>query len=344
MKQMKKYLTLLLAAAMLVTMTACGSVGKWIMKTDDLEVPVGVYTMYESVYYQYAKYYVSDSSKSPLKQDIKKDENTTVTGAQWIQENATDTVRKMVAVARECARLNLTLTDNDQKAIKENVESAWDSNSATYEKVGVSKASLTFIYENNTYNEKLFNYLYGEKGTDPVTDADVKAYFEKTYTDLDYFTVSLLDSNSKKLSDEEKAKIKTELDALAGEINSGAKTFEQAVTAYNKAHSNANVTGKSNTVIVGNTFSEAIATEITDCTEGKAIVASTDYYMYFISKNRIADASEEYLKTNLDSLRHEMKDTDFSDYVQKVLEGLSISVNSAAVNKYTPKWVENKTK
>ena len=137
---------------------------------------------------------------------------------------------------------------------------------------------------------------------------------------------------------------KAELDALAGEINSGAKTFEQAVTAYNKVHSNANVTGKSNTVIVGNTFSEAIAKEITDCTEGKAIVASTDYYMYFISKNRIADASEEYLKTNLDSLRHEMKDTDFSDYVQKVLEGLSISVNSAAVNKYTPKWVENKTK
>ena len=73
MKQMKKYLTLLLAAAMLVTMTACGSVGKWIMKTDDLEVPVGVYTMYESVYYQYAKYYVSDSSKSPLKQDLQSD-------------------------------------------------------------------------------------------------------------------------------------------------------------------------------------------------------------------------------------------------------------------------------
>lgn len=340
MKQMKKYLTFLLAAAMLFTMTACGSVGKWIVQIDGTEVPVGVYNLYESIYYQYSVYYVSDSSKSPLKQEIKKDDDTTVTGAQWIQENALSTVKNMVAVERECARLGLTLTENEQALVKENVASSWDSNGATYEKIGVGKASLTYVYQNGQYNEKLFDYLYGENGTDAVMESAIAQYFEQNYTDLNYFTVSLIGSDGKTISDDEKAKIKTELEQLSDQINSGAKTFDQVVADYNKAHSSATVTGNSRTVIVGDAFSEAIATAINDCPEGKAAVASTDYYMYFISKNRIADVKESYLAENLSTLRHEMKDDAFAEYVSDVMDQLTMTINDAAVNKYTPKWIE----
>ena len=343
MKHTKKLLAALLAALMVFGLTSCGSVGKWIAKTDSIEVPVGAYLLNEGMYYQYSVYYVSDSSKSPLKQEIKVDDNTTQTGAEWVQSNAMTAVKNMVAVLSECQKLNITLTDDEAAAIKENVDTTWDSSSATYEKIGIAKSSVRFIYEFNKLNEKLFDAKYGPNGSSAVKDSELKSYFEEKYTSVEYFTVSLKGSDGKALSDDEQAKIKTELEKLGDQYSSGT-SFDDVTAAYNKAHSDATVTANSRIAIASNVFSTDVVKAIDDCKEGKATVVSTSNYMYLIAKHKIADETADYLKENATTLRHELKDSDYKADLEEAAKALTITENDAAVKKYSARWIEKNIK
>ena len=342
MKQIKKVLALLLAIVMLFAMTSCNSVGNWILKTENMELPVGAYIMYESTYYQYAIYYVPDYTKSPLDQEIKLEDDKKATGAEWIKTTSLDAVKSMLAVFEECNRLGIALTENEKKVIKDAVEDDWAAREQAYELLGIAKSTSQKMSEYSKLDQKLFAYYYGENGTEAVTKKDITEYFEENYASVDFFRVSIMKDSTNKLSEDEIETIRKELDQLADRVNNGSRTMEKIVEDYNKQHSSAKVSLTSNIVVLENTYAEDLVKKMEECDEEEAIVFEEGNYLYLFSRNKIEDETEEYLKENEDALRHEMKDEAYYEYIDKTIEALDITINEAAVNKYSPKWIERK--
>ncbi|MBQ9083264.1 MAG: hypothetical protein IJY28_07180 [Clostridia bacterium] len=345
MKQIKKMLAVLLVLVLMLAMTSCsGSVGKWIARSANTEVPVGAYLMYESVYYQYATYYVSDYTKSPLKQDIttgEGDEKETLTGAEWIKKQTMDIITNAITVYEECNRLGITLTDAEKDIVLDDAATMWEQNSAAYKQVGVGQKSLEYMYEYNELYTKLFDSIYGEKGTTPVKNDELKKYVTENYDSVHYFSVSLKDSNSKALSKEEQNKIEDELEALGEKLNSGEK-FEKIVAEYNKAHEKATVTASHKIGVMEDQFASDLYKKLDKCEPGTAVVVEYSDYMYLLYREKIEDAVDEYLEDNADTIRHEMKDEEYTKYLEEAEKKLSIEINDAAVEKYSPKWIENR--
>lgn len=343
MKQMKKLLAVLLLMVMLVSMTSCSpTVGKWIARSEHAEVPVGVYLVYENLYYQQAFYYVDDYTKSPLKQEVELEDKTTMTGAEWIKKNALDVITNSAAVYSECIRLGVTLTEAERELLEDEAATAWESNADAYELIGVGQNSLEYMYEYNKLSDKLFDHIYGEKGTTPVTKEELVKHFEEKYDSVDYFMVSLKDADGNKLSKADQNAIEDELEVLAAQLNSGSVKFEDVVAQYNKAHEKATVTATNRIGQLDSVFTSTIATQLKKCAQGEAVVLEYSDYMYLMFRNKISDKTEEYLKENGDALRHELKDEDYTKYLEDVEKKVVLEINDAAVKKYSPKWMENR--
>lgn len=342
MKQTKKVLAVLLAIVMLLSMTSCGSVGKWVARSENTEVPVGAYLMYESMYYQYASYYVEDYTKSPLKQTVELEDKTKMTGAEWIKKNALDVIYNAITVMEECKRLGVTLTQNEQDLIQEEAASTWETNVDSYELIGVGKNSLEYMHRYNKLSEKLFNYYYGEGGPKAVSKDELKKHFEEKYDSVDYFSVSLKDADGKTLPKADQNAIEDELEKLAEQLNAGGVDFDTVVAAYNAEHKDSTVKATNQTGELESVFATELANKLKKCKQGEAIVVEYSSKMFLLYRAKIETKTEEYLKENEDALRHELKDEEYTKYLEKAEESMKIVLNNEAIDKYSPKWIEKR--
>ena len=53
-----------------------------------------------------------------------------------------------------------------------------------YKSIGVSKQTLTKIEENQAFSEAILLATYDTKGTNPVSEDEIKAYFSDNYVFL----------------------------------------------------------------------------------------------------------------------------------------------------------------
>ena len=338
MKLTKKVAAAVLAILMAFSATACSNVGSWAVKTDSKEIPVGVYIAYLQSAYSSAYYMTEDTTKSPIGQTVTVDDEK-IDAEQWIKDQAMDSSKNLLTVMELCDAANITLSDSEQSAINESVDSAWDSNSASYEKLGIAKTSLKELYQFSKLSEKYFDSLYGANGSSAVSDAEVKEYFTKNYSSIKYFSVSLKDSSNNALGTEDQQKIETELNGIKDTYEAGEKTFAEIVDEYNAKHSSATVKMTENIAVLSNSYSEDFYKNLTNVKPGKAAVFTYGSYMYVVAMYDI-EKETDYLKNNAAKIRHAMKDTEYTELVKTEMGKRTFTVNDAAQNKYSPSWME----
>lgn len=338
MKLMKKIAVAVLAMLMAVSATACSNVGSWIVKTDSREIPVGVYIAYLQSAYASAYYMTDDVTASPIGQTVTVD-GEKVDAETWIKDQALDSAEKLLTVMDLCDAAKITLTDEEQSAINESVDTVWDSNSSSYEKLGIAKNSLKELYQFSKLSEKHFDSLYGANGTSAVSDSEVKDYFTKNYSSIKYFAVSLKDSSGKTLGTEDQQKIESELNNVKDSYEKGDKTFSEIVDEYNAKHTSAKVNMAENITVLSKSYAEDFYKNLTNVKAGKAAVFTNGNYMYVVAMYDI-EKETDYLENNASSIRHAMKDTEYTELIETEKNSRTFTVNEAAQNKYSPSWME----
>lgn len=336
MKKVRRTLALFLAAALIVSLTACNNVGGWIMKTEDnSEVPVGAYII--NLYNEFwtAKSKVSDTSASPLGQTIEEKQ-----GDQWIKDQALKDTERIATVLNKCKELDVTLTDDEKKTLQSSVDNTWDSYGETYEKMGVSKDSLKYYNEYSKLTNKLFEKIYGAGGSSALTDAEVKEYFEKNYVSFKYLPVSLTNDSGTEFSQEDKDKVKANLQTYLDSYMSGTKTFSEIEKDYNAEHANATITGKEViTDLENSTLADEIKEAVKDTEAGKGTIVISNKTMYLILKYDITKEST-YLTDNRTSVMYSMRGEEFDKMLEDEVSKVKYELNDGAVNKYSPSWIE----
>ena len=339
---MKKVAAAVLVALVVFSATACSNVGSWIVKTDSREISVGVYIAYQQSAYSNAYYMTDDTTKSPIGQTVTVNSEK-VDAQKWIKDQALESAEKLLTVLNLCDSAKISLTAEEQSAINESVDTAWDSNGTSYEKLGIAKTSLRELYQFSKLSEKHFESIYGASGTKAVSDADVKDYFTKNYSSIKYFSVSLKDSSGNALGTEDQQKIEAELNTIKDTYEKGEKTFSEIVDEYNTKHSSATVKITENVGVLSNSYSEDFYKNLTSVQAGKAAVFTYGTNMYIVAMYDITKETD-YLTKNASTIRHTMKDSEYSELIASEKGKLTFTVNEAAQNKYSPSWMEKNSK
>jgi hypothetical protein len=346
-KSFKKAAAALLALVMTVSTTACSADKSWAMKSDSLTVPIGAYIYFLYNSYQSASSTVTDTTKPLLQQQVDGQNAET-----WIKDQALTHTKMLYVLNDKMKELKITLTADETKYISSTTDSQWEQQSSTLEKYGISKSSFNLAYADYyTKYQKVFEATYGKGGSKAVSDADLKAYFEKNYTDFAFIYQSLysIESNgsSKTLTAAEGNDIKKKFDAYAADVSSGKKTLEQAADDYKtSAKLTASPYQAATQSLASSTLPTELITLLKSMKNGEVKTAEISGTYIVVQKNDVTKKSTEQLGTadGRNTVLFEMKSKEYSDAMEKEAKAYTkAQVNQAAIDSYKPAMFETAT-
>lgn len=339
MNRIKKIVCLLLVVIMMFAMSACGKAGKWIAKTSEIELPVGLYIYYLAEYYEYASYLVEDTSKSPLSQNVvytdEDDKEVRKNAAEWIEEMTLNTCRVILSILTECEKKGITLTVEELDKVREAAKNEWNNYGTSLEQYGISKSSIEFLYRYNTLLEKYYDSLFGPEGSEKVvTDAEVKTFFEEKYSHIEYFSYYL---GSNTTNSDYDSMVQYAKD-LAAQVSAGTITISKALEKYNAAYSDTKTLTDEH-VQTEKDYQEDFYKNFINLPSGSCVSFTFDNYAYIVYKHDIKEDSE-YFDENLAYIRRQMYSDEFNELLKTMEENLVFESNAKAIKKYSAKWFE----
>ena len=127
---------------------------------------------------------------------------------------------------------NISLTIGEKAAISEKVNSYWQIYKAYYEKIGITKETLTKVFTIDVYRDKLLLAYYGEGGTEEIPVSRLYASFRTNYIVFQaitgYFTETDENGKTVRIPQTEIESLVLRFQSMADVVNSGEKTMEEA--------------------------------------------------------------------------------------------------------------------
>lgn len=371
MKPTVKIGSLLLAVVMALSAvfaTGCSMSKEWSYKTSDKELAIGVYIYCLDLAYQQAQTKAKElddydgTNDKWLDLEITDDDGNTAVARQWIKDDAQKKCLNFLAVEKGMKDEGASVDEATQQAADEQAKTYWNVGqyanygyimpmSKELEPYGISFDSFRYCTSQYSVNySALFAKLYGEGGSQEVSDSELEDYFIENYVDYSYIPVQLYEASTDEagestnvaLSDEKIADYTAELEGYVKDINDG-KSYDDVVSAYTEKHELSQSPAVDNTeqlesVSAGDQIKDALK----DLGNNKAVTVKVGEgdtgMLYLVYKRNSADSAKDYLEseTNRAGVLNTMKKDDFEDYLKKIVEDLDYEKNSA-VDGYDPK-------
>ena len=276
MRNFTKMLCVVLALIVALSVTSCSLNHQYSYKTDDVELPIGVYIYYLQTAYNEAQTLAQksdkydseagtyDGEKSFLKLEITDDDGNTAVAEDWIKDKADEYMNQAVAVYYEYNKLGATIDEAELAEYRTSYKDYWDNGysyygyqqpalSQSYEPYGIGFDSFFEVAVTlNLMSDAVFKAEYAVDGPMAVTDEETHKYYEENYTSYHYFSANLYTTSEEPTTDEdgnettetvttpmteaEIAAITASFDGYAADVN-GGKAFSEALEKYNTDYS-----------------------------------------------------------------------------------------------------------
>lgn len=209
------------------------------MQVNDTVYEMGDYLayMFETINSDYQLYmyyaYYGYGSKDIADQTFtygEGDDAQTLSLDEYVKQLTKDTIIRQEAVEELMKKYKIEWNDELLKTAEENLD---ELKPDAYLHLGFNNTRYANMYKAVTLNEtSLFKGLYDDGGIKEVSDADERAWFDKHYFSYKTIEISLVDSDSKELSDAEVAKIQTQLNGYLNVYNQNGKNGNAFDVAY----------------------------------------------------------------------------------------------------------------
>lgn len=290
MKFLKKAAVAVVALAVLATalLSAGCSTPKVAMTVDGTDYTTGEYLAY--LYNSFYQIYVNQSlyyydlygggsydvwNETYTYDDEDKTEYDLV---GYIKRSAQDSIIRQVAIMRLMDENGITLSDEDQKTIADELAAMKKD---AYLEYGFNNDSYARMFREYNFNERtLFYALYGEGGKKAVAADEIRKYFDDNYLSYKIISFPLKNAEGKDLSEAEIKKIGEDLNGYLKKFTDGA-TFDEVIAQYKKdteaASSTATTTttGNGTTTTTAATTTEATTTTAAETTTEAATTTTT---------------------------------------------------------------------
>lgn len=226
MKKINRFAAAALAFAMATTAAGCSAPGaitigngtKYALTVDGYEVPAGIFINNEINAYRTAMYQIAMTNNSiPTFEEMKKLHIGTMEAEDWIQEEATETCKRFVAIEKEFDKIGGQLTQEEEDEITNYIKSL---DKEFTEENGIGEESL-LIAQRNTYKQNyLFKHYYGIDSERGCSEDELKQYFSDNTARIKYIAIKTTDADGAALSEDEKRELDNMIDDYIKEINS----------------------------------------------------------------------------------------------------------------------------
>lgn len=330
-------MALLLAGSMAIGMTGCSDTS-WAAECDGMRMPAGVYI--NNVIGAYTEA-VSSLSSNANPDNLWKN---TVDGTDihvWIGSRTQQNVRSYFAVEKKFEEMGLTMDDATRSEAEATAEMQWSYYQSLYEDNGISWESFRTSIVNSYKSNMIFEAIYGEGGSEEVSEQDLLKTFNDEYASIDAIFFTLTANSEGTAATQESidaAAVKAEdyrVRLLNGEnIGKLAKEYsdEQAAAAGEEVTDEA-VSTSALIPYEGSGYPDSFISAIKSAPKGIPTVVSEDTYVCLVVVNDVTIDSDEFLENEAYVL-YQMKQEEYEARVIEWANVLDVTFNEDAVKRY----------
>lgn len=257
--------------------------------------------------------------------------NTDITGTGSVygvtmRDSALDQMEEYYLVEANAEELGVTLSEEDESAIADTVQSFLEANdSKTLKAMTADEATVTHVLELITLQQRVHEYF----GTTIDTNVDPEEANQKKISYVLDSTAGTTDEdgNTVELTDEEKAQKKSDMEALLAEVKESGD-LSAAAEAYSLTVTPATY-GKDDETLDENVY--AAAEQLSDGEYSDVIESDNGYYVVYMESTSDADATQN----KIDSIISDRTDEAYSAWIDPLKEAAEINVNDKNVEKLT---------
>ncbi len=369
MSVFKKVTAATLSAAMMLSLSSCGKESTWAARINDYEVRAGIFIDYQmNAYYEAMDFLAEDQTEKELLKGTIEEKAT----KDWINDKATNSMQRFVAIEQKFAELGLSFENNEEQIAANYVKQMWDYYSSVYEGFGIGNQSLLDIYTNGYKENSLFDYYYGKNGEKEISEQEIIDYIYGNYAKINYIEMPLKDGEGNLLKSDGKAEMLEMANSYIDRAKNG-ENFDVLVAEFKKYYDDKVAAAAPSSETSNNDLNDALAIEgintdstdeTADTTEevvdnstvigkdtsnpNQAVVDKIfsgevkfgDYFVveldevYYVVYFMDILAVEGYLDEVDSAARHAIKDEEFQAFIDELVAAQNVVKNDIAYKKY----------
>lgn len=238
-----------------VGLTGCSASVGTALTIDGEDIPAGVYILYSG--YAYSDAYAKFKEEQP-------DTDTSVEGfdyyaqtvsgmsfGDYVKQEALNYCKRHVALNRMYESYGIVSDAGELDDMNDSVNAQWDFDVSSwagaggfdylkgcntlsdyYESIGVSKSSFKQVNVDTYRVSEIFDYYYGEGGTQEVSKDEIKGWIDENYSLVRYFAISLNDSDGNLIETPSEVAILENLANEYAEKLNGGESFKDIYNQY----------------------------------------------------------------------------------------------------------------
>ncbi len=246
-----------------------------------------------------------------------------------VMKEAAENCVRYVAINTVFSEMGLSLSDSKKSNVSQTVNNLWHLYGNYYEKIGVSKQTLTKVYESKAYENAIFLAYYDTKGLTPVPEETVKKYFNDNYAIIKSINGYLTDldenGNTVPMDSENRQKTTTAFQNLVAKINAGTlidDVYSDYVGQEGSTVQPAVISKSASPLYPEGFFDSVKAIE-----ENKAAVITVGDYIFAVQRLASDTDSNIYYQLNREDCLLNLKGAEFEELVAKWTSKYSFEVN-----------------
>ncbi len=221
-------------------------------------------------------------------------------GASSTFDKALDRAKSLAATYFKTNTLahnfGITLSTAEKAAVSEKVGAHWSIYGQYFEKIGVSRETLTKVFTAESYRDSLVLHYYGEGGEKEISQSRLYAQFYTNYIVFQvitgYFTTTNTNGQTVQISENDKEALLLKFQNMCTMVNAAEQTMEEAAdylagTGYNSSVQTV-VLSKNDT-----SYPSGFFDKIQDVEPRTATVIGTSDYIFLVLKGD-ADMNSSY--------------------------------------------------
>lgn len=333
MKIIKKAGAAIVAAALTLSLCSCNDLS-WVAKFDDeTTVPSGlyIYSIAENYRNAVSNYLLSSSDK--LENQTIEVSGSDQKATDYLDNEAVKNIKSYVGAYQKFKDMELELTEDEIQSATDSASTTYETDAAVFEQNGVAQSSIEAYYLDVARKSKIFQAIYGEEGTNAISDKELKTYFNENYASINFIQQYFYNEDGTAMSQDDKDALIKEYKDIQSKAENGKIKFTDICEKYSD-EATSYKGGYTDSVSRFDAEDEDGAT-ILSLKTGKFTLLVTDSTIALIQKATL-DKDGSLFKENRDSLLIEYKYQDFINDMIAYSESLeNVEFNEAAFKKFS---------
>lgn len=340
MNLLKRIAAGLLAATTLLGFAGCNSdATSWTYKLGDYTVTSGMYVGLSLTAYQEAQALDGfDASKTPYEQELEGKD-----GLQWVIDEAESLARKYLAIEQKFDEMGLVVEEASQKSIDTTAESnyAYLDQYYEYEDKGFGVESYKKLQLNQYKSTSIFNKIYGEGGTEEVSDDELKDVFYSDYAKVFYIPVNTTEETADGgETSRDQEDIDADIEMLTERLQNGDDIQDIFDDYFANEETIPDATQYYAIVKKGDSQTPQDILDFAFDSEIGEVGTSIDSTATFVLQKMDITESEEDFTNYRSSLLSDLKSDEFNAKIDEWAAAIEPEVNEKALSKHSPKNIK----